>query len=94
SEDHRKGSTEKMKLYLAAAVLMLVLAAHTEAQEETLEQRFATFQTQVKEITENLAEKTKTAFDQIENHEYVVKTKSWLSEQFEKMKQKMSESFN
>ncbi|XP_065117063.1 apolipoprotein C-I [Paramisgurnus dabryanus] len=83
-----------MKLYLAAAVLMLVLAAHTEAQEDTLEQRFANFQNQMKDMTEDLAQKTKETFAKVENHEYVVKTKNWLSEQFEKVKQKMSETFN
>ncbi|KAK7147444.1 hypothetical protein R3I94_010079 [Phoxinus phoxinus] len=83
-----------MKLYLAAAVLMLVLAVHTEAQEEpTLEQRFATFQTQVKEIADDLTEKTKTTFQQLDQSEFATKTKSWFSEQYEKMKQKMSETF-
>ncbi|XP_056618719.1 apolipoprotein C-I [Triplophysa dalaica] len=84
-----------MKLYLAAAVLMLVLAAHTEAQEEpTLEQRFAGFHSQIKEIADDLTQKTKNTFDQIEKSEFAVKTKNWFTEQFEKLKQKMSESFN
>ncbi|XP_039535277.1 apolipoprotein C-I [Pimephales promelas] len=83
-----------MKLYLAAAVLMLVLAVHTEAQDEsTLEQRFATFQTQVKAIAEDLTEKTKTTFQQLDQSEFATKTKSWFSEQFEKVKQKVSETF-
>ncbi|XP_043117982.1 apolipoprotein C-I [Puntigrus tetrazona] len=84
-----------MKLYLAAAVLMLVLAVHTEAQEEsTLEQRFAKFQTQVKEIADDLTEKTKTTFENIEKSDFAVKTKNWFSEQYEKVKQKLTESFN
>ncbi|KAI2655265.1 Apolipoprotein C-I [Labeo rohita] len=94
-EDCKKGKTAKMKLYLAAAVLMLVLAVHTEAQEEpTLEQQFAKFQTQVKEIADDLTEKTKTTFEQIENSEFAIKTKNWFTEQFEKVKQKLSETFN
>ncbi|MBB6682330.1 hypothetical protein H4O20_12840, partial [Aequorivita sp. 609] len=89
------GKTEKMKLYLAAAVLMLVLAVQTEAQDEpTLEERFAKFQTQVKEIAEDLTEKTKTTFEQLDKSEFAVKTKSWFNEQYEKMKQKLSETFN
>ncbi|XP_052003353.1 apolipoprotein C-I-like [Xyrauchen texanus] len=84
-----------MKLFLAAAVLMLVLAAHTEAQEEpTLEQRFANFHTQVKDIAGDLTEKTKNAFEQFEQSEFAVKTKNWFTEQFEKMKQKLGEGFN
>ncbi|XP_051573888.1 apolipoprotein C-I-like [Myxocyprinus asiaticus] len=84
-----------MKLFLAAAVLMLVLATHTEAQEEsTLEQQFANFHTQVKEIAGDLTEKTKNAFEQFEQSEFAVKTKNWFTEQFEKMKQKLSEGFN
>ncbi|KAK2903089.1 hypothetical protein Q8A67_007802 [Cirrhinus molitorella] len=84
-QDCKKGTTAKMKLYLAAAVLMLVLAVHTEAQDEpTLEQQFAKFQTQVKEIADDLTEKTKSTFEQLEKSDFAVKTKSWFSEQFEK----------
>ncbi|XP_067305775.1 apolipoprotein C-I [Pseudorasbora parva] len=80
-----------MKLYLAAAVLMLVLAVQTEAQDEpTLEQRFATFQTQVKAIADDLTEKTKDTFEKLDKSEFATKTKSWFSEQFEKMKQTLS----
>ncbi|MBW8245301.1 hypothetical protein K1F50_21065, partial [Muricauda oceani] len=91
----KKGKTAKMKLYLAAAVLMLVLAVHTEAQDEpTLEQHFAKFQTQVKEIADDLTEKTKTTFEKIGNSEFGEKTKNWFTEQFEKMKQSLSGTFN
>uniref|UniRef100_A0A671Q514 Apolipoprotein C-I-like n=1 Tax=Sinocyclocheilus anshuiensis TaxID=1608454 RepID=A0A671Q514_9TELE len=84
-----------MKLYLAAAVLMLLLAVHTEAQEEpTLEQQFAKFQTQVKEIADDLTENTKTTFEQLEKSEFAIKTKNWFTEQYKKVKQKMAETFN
>ncbi|XP_018931191.1 apolipoprotein C-I [Cyprinus carpio] len=84
-----------MKLYLAAAVLMLVLAVHTEAQEEpTLEQHFTKFQTQVKAIADDLTEKTKSTFENLEKSEFVTKTKNWFTEQFEQIKQKMTETFN
>ncbi|XP_051577018.1 apolipoprotein C-I-like [Myxocyprinus asiaticus] len=84
-----------MKLYLAAAVLMLVFAAHTEAQvEPTLEQHFANFHTQVKEIAGDLTEKTKNAFAQFEQSEFAVKTKNWFTEQFDKIKQKLGETFS
>ncbi|KAF4103240.1 hypothetical protein G5714_016123 [Onychostoma macrolepis] len=94
-EDCKKGKTAKMKLYLAAAVLMLVLAVHTEAQDEpTLEQQFAKFQTQVKDIADDLTEKTKTTFEQLDKSDFAIKTKNWFSEQYEKVKQKLSETFN
>ncbi|XP_036393859.1 apolipoprotein C-I [Megalops cyprinoides] len=84
-----------MKLPIAIAVLFLVLAAHTDAQEAepTLEERFATFQTQVKEFADDLTEKTKATFEQIHQSDFAVKTRSWFAEQFEKMKQKVDETF-
>ncbi|XP_052473463.1 apolipoprotein C-I [Carassius gibelio] len=92
-EDCRKGKITKMKLYLAAAVLMLVLAVHTEAQDEpTLEQQFAKFQTKVMELTEDLTQKTKTTFEELEKNELVIKTRNWLTEQFEAMKDKIAAS--
>ncbi|TRY93415.1 hypothetical protein DNTS_014251 [Danionella cerebrum] len=66
-----------------------------DAQDEpTLEQHFAKFQTQVKEIADDLAEKTKTAFQNIEQSEFGTKTRNWFNEQYAKLKQKMSEGFN
>ncbi|XP_062321669.1 apolipoprotein C-I [Osmerus eperlanus] len=83
-----------MKLAIAIAVLMLVFAAHAEAEEEqSIEQRFATFQTQVKELTDGLAEKTKTTLEQIQQSEFATKTRDWFTEQFEKVKQKVEETF-
>nr|AMJ50238.1 apolipoprotein C-I [Plecoglossus altivelis]AMJ50239.1 apolipoprotein C-I [Plecoglossus altivelis] len=84
-----------MKLAVAIAVLMLVFAAHTEAQEEeqTIEQRFATFQTQVKELTQDLAEKTKAALESIHQSDFATQSRSWFTEQFEKVKQKVEETF-
>ncbi|KAM6967457.1 apolipoprotein C-I [Aplochiton taeniatus] len=81
-----------MKLSIAIAVLMLVFAAHTEAQEEqTLEEKFANFGSQVTELTKDLAEKTKTTFDQIHTSEFATNTRNWFSEQFEKVKAKLDE---
>lgn len=83
-----------MRLLVAISVLVLVLAAHSDAQESepTLEQRFTQFQQQMQTLTDDLAEKTKTAFEQFQTSEFAVKTKNFFTEQFEKLKQKMSES--
>ncbi|KAM3613834.1 uncharacterized protein V6R79_005622 [Siganus canaliculatus] len=70
-----------MKLYLAVAVLMLAFVAHTEAQEETIEQKFATFNSQMSEFTRNLAEKAKTAMQDINT-----KSANWFQEQFQRAK--------
>ncbi|XP_046703799.1 apolipoprotein C-I [Silurus meridionalis] len=84
-----------MKLYLAVATLMLVLLAHSEAVEEpTIEEHFANIQAKLKEFGEDLTDKTTTILKQIENHEITIKTKSWIDEQMEKVKQKFAETFN
>ncbi|XP_030639645.1 apolipoprotein C-I [Chanos chanos] len=84
-----------MKLPIAIAVLMLVLVANTEAEEEpTLEERFTSFGNQMKEITGDLATKTKDAFEKFHQSEFATKTRDWFTEQIEKVKQKMEETFS
>ncbi|MBN3304519.1 apolipoprotein C-I [Amia ocellicauda] len=83
-----------MKLPVALAVLVLVLATHTDAEEPTIEERFNTFQTQVKEFTAGLTDKTKAAVDQLQQSKFIVTTKDWFAEQFDKVKQKLDETFN
>uniref|UniRef100_A0A8B9KCJ9 Apolipoprotein C-I n=1 Tax=Astyanax mexicanus TaxID=7994 RepID=A0A8B9KCJ9_ASTMX len=83
-----------MRLYLAIAALVLVLAAHAEAQEEpTIEQHFASFHTKVKEFGSDVAEKTMATIKEIEQSEFAAKTKNWFTEQFEKMKKQFDETF-
>ncbi|XP_007231203.2 apolipoprotein C-I [Astyanax mexicanus] len=83
-----------MRLYLAIAALVLVLAAHAEAQEEpTIEQHFANFHTKVKEFGSDVAEKTMATIKEIEQSEFAAKTKNWFTEQFEKMKKHIDETF-
>ncbi|XP_066539767.1 apolipoprotein C-I [Hoplias malabaricus] len=76
-----------MRLYLAVAALMLVLAAQTEAQESTIGERFSDFHTKVMEFGQDLSEKTVAAFKKIEESEFATKSKNWLTEQFGKIKQ-------
>ncbi|KAI4884674.1 hypothetical protein NFI96_034282 [Prochilodus magdalenae] len=76
-----------MKLYLAIAALMLVLAAHADAEEETtIEQHFANFHSKVMEIGSDLSEKAATAFKKLEESEFATKARSWFEEQFAKLK--------
>ncbi|XP_062847967.1 apolipoprotein C-I [Trichomycterus rosablanca] len=79
-----------MKLYLALATLMLVLMAQCEAEEPSIEQHFANFQAKMKEFGSDLTEKTASALKQIEESELATKTKSWFTEQMEKLKQSFS----
>ncbi|KAL7394301.1 hypothetical protein ABVT39_023839 [Epinephelus coioides] len=65
-----KRATAKMRLYLAIAVLMLALVAYTEAQEETFEQKFAKFTEQVTQVGQNLGERLKTGFDDIQTSDF------------------------
>ncbi|XP_073342284.1 apolipoprotein C-I-like [Pagrus major] len=75
-----------MRLFLAVAVLMLAFVAYTEAQEETIEQKFTEFGERVTQVGQDLAEKAKTAFENINNSEFAVTSRNWFSEQIEKLK--------
>ncbi|KAF1388184.1 hypothetical protein PFLUV_G00087570 [Perca fluviatilis] len=90
-KDNQQRVTAKMKLYLAVAVLMLAFVAYTEAQEETIEQRFATFRDQMAEMSKNLAEKAKTTFEQFQTSDLAVNSQNWFREQYESLKAKVGE---
>ncbi|XP_034553890.1 apolipoprotein C-I [Notolabrus celidotus] len=80
-----------MRLYLAVAVLMLALVAYTEAQDDTVEQKFAKFGEQMTELGQNLADKTQTAFQGIHESEFATTTRDWFAKQMEKLKAKLGE---
>ncbi|XP_058272203.1 apolipoprotein C-I [Hemibagrus wyckioides] len=83
-----------MKLYLAVATLMLVMIAHSEATEEpTIEEHFANFQAKLQEFGTDLGEKTSKVLKDLDNSEFVTKTKNWLSVNLEKLKNKFDETF-
>uniref|UniRef100_A0A3Q3JI92 Uncharacterized protein n=1 Tax=Monopterus albus TaxID=43700 RepID=A0A3Q3JI92_MONAL len=46
-----------MRLYLAVAVLMLAFVAYTEAQEDTLQERFTKFTEQISELSRSMRAK-------------------------------------
>ncbi|KAM4600319.1 apolipoprotein C-I [Polymixia lowei] len=77
-----------MKLYLAVAVLMLAFAALTDAEEvdTTIQDRFTDFGTQISQGAQDIAEKTKQAFQDFHESEFVLNTKSWFERQFDKVK--------
>ncbi|XP_035490070.1 apolipoprotein C-I [Scophthalmus maximus] len=76
-----------MRLYLAAAVLMLASVACADAQEETMSEKLATFGQRVTDISQGLVEKAKTHFDDLQTSEFAVNTKNWFVEKFSKMKE-------
>ncbi|XP_069559979.1 apolipoprotein C-I [Brachyistius frenatus] len=80
-----------MRLYLAVAVLMLALVAYTDAQGESVEQKFQRFGEQFSEMGQTLAEKAKTTFQDLHNSEFAVSSRNWFTEQFEKVKSKLTE---
>ncbi|XP_038566877.1 apolipoprotein C-I [Micropterus salmoides] len=80
-----------MRLYLAVAVLVLAFVAYTEAQEETIEQRFSKFGEQMTQFGDDLAEKTKAAITQIQNSDFAVSSRNWFQEQIEKLRNKFGE---
>uniref|UniRef100_A0A087XQE1 Apolipoprotein C-I n=1 Tax=Poecilia formosa TaxID=48698 RepID=A0A087XQE1_POEFO len=68
-----------MRLYLAAAVLLLALVAYTdclsEAQDDSLAEKFSNFGDQITEFGKNVAEKAKTHFDTIATSEFAENTR-------------------
>ncbi|XP_078107957.1 apolipoprotein C-I [Sander vitreus] len=80
-----------MRLYLAVAVLMLAFVAYTEAQEDTIEQKFVAFRDHMTEMSKSLAEKAKTTFEQFQTSDLAVQSKNWFQEQIESLKAKVRE---
>ncbi|KAJ4922783.1 hypothetical protein JOQ06_022770 [Pogonophryne albipinna] len=82
-----------MRLYLVVAMLVLALAAFTQAQdaEATVEEKFAVFTNQMGEMGKKLADKAQTTFEDIRSSEFVASSQAWFEQQLEKMKQKIGE---
>ncbi|XP_034467316.1 apolipoprotein C-I [Hippoglossus hippoglossus] len=75
-----------MRLFLAVAVLMLALVAYTEAQDDSIEDKFARFGERMSEIGQTVAEKAKTTFDNIHNSDVAVNARGWFEERFQQIK--------
>ncbi|XP_034089359.1 apolipoprotein C-I-like [Gymnodraco acuticeps] len=74
-----------MRLYLVVAMLVLALAAFTQAQEA---------QAAVSGITEmgqSLADKATATFEDIRTSDIISNSQAWLEQQLEKVKQKIGE---
>ncbi|KAK5891929.1 hypothetical protein CesoFtcFv8_012358 [Champsocephalus esox] len=88
-----------MRLYLVVAMLVLALAAFTQAQdaeveppvEETVEEKFAVFTNQMGEMGKKLADKAQTTFEGIRSSEFVASSQTWFEQQLEKFRQKIGE---
>ncbi|KAL0985040.1 hypothetical protein UPYG_G00152160 [Umbra pygmaea] len=92
--EKRRKPTVKMKLSIAIAVLMLVFAAHTEAQEaQTIEERFSKFSDQLKEMSDDMTVKTQDLMKKIGDSEFITKTRGWFNDQIDKLKTKIDEGF-
>ncbi|XP_061802488.1 apolipoprotein C-I [Nerophis lumbriciformis] len=83
-----------MRLYLALAVLLLALVAYTEAQDDTMQQKFANVGDQLSEFGQTIAEKTKTAFQTIQDSDFAVATRDFFKNGFEKLKKQMQDISN
>ncbi|XP_034409926.1 apolipoprotein C-I [Cyclopterus lumpus] len=76
-----------MRVYLAVALLMLAFVAYTEAQDaETIEEKFSNFGKQMAEVSKNVAEKAKTAFQELHNSEFATESRTWVQKQIENIK--------
>ncbi|XP_062255725.1 apolipoprotein C-I [Platichthys flesus] len=75
-----------MKLFLAVAVLMMAFVAYTEAQEDTMEDKFSRFGEKMSELGQTMAEKARSTFETIHNSEAAVKTRGWFEERMQQIK--------
>ncbi|XP_033976888.1 apolipoprotein C-I-like [Trematomus bernacchii] len=76
-----------MRLYLVVAMLVLALAAFTQAQEAEAEAAASG----IGEMGKNLADKAQATLEVIRNSDIVSNSQTWLEQQLEKVKQKISE---
>ncbi|XP_061110165.1 apolipoprotein C-I [Conger conger] len=85
-----------MKLPIAIAVLVLVLAANTEAQdavEPTLEERFTKFGEQMQTLADTIKTKTMATVGDIHDSQFATDTRKWFTEAFGTMKDKLEDVF-
>ncbi|XP_060937075.1 apolipoprotein C-I [Limanda limanda] len=75
-----------MRVFLAVAVLMLAFVAYTEAQEETMKDKFTRFGEKVSELSQTMADKARSTFETIHNSEAAVKTRDWFEERMQQIK--------
>ncbi|XP_039974702.1 apolipoprotein C-I [Xiphias gladius] len=78
-----------MRLYLAAAVLMLALVAYAEAEGETAAEQLSRLGERVSEMSRNLAEKAKTTFEELHNSEFATTSRNWFRDTFENLKTRL-----
>ncbi|XP_056652349.1 apolipoprotein C-I isoform X3 [Monodelphis domestica] len=90
-------SSPIMKSFLPFAVLVVLLvflAGPRPAQaSSSLAQSFEQFQKKVKEFTETVVEKTKAAITQIKHSDLPSKTRTWITENIQKVKDKVESTF-
>uniref|UniRef100_F6R091 Apolipoprotein C-I n=1 Tax=Monodelphis domestica TaxID=13616 RepID=F6R091_MONDO len=86
-----------MKAFLPFAVALWVpslLEGPRPAQaSSSLAQSFEQFQKKVKEFTETVVEKTKAAITQIKHSDLPSKTRTWITENIQKVKDKVESTF-
>ncbi|XP_061770673.1 apolipoprotein C-I-like [Nerophis ophidion] len=83
-----------MRLYLAIGVLLLALLAYTEAQDDTIQQRFANVGDQLSEFGQSIAEKTKAAMKTIQDSDFAIATRNFFQNGFEKLKKSVEDIRN
>ncbi|KAF3692149.1 hypothetical protein EXN66_Car007825 [Channa argus] len=76
-----------MRLYLAVAMLMLAFVAYTEAQEDTIQDKFSQFGDKLTDLGRQVADHAKTAYDQFQNS----KAGQWFTDNINKLKAKIGE---
>ncbi|XP_075772068.1 apolipoprotein C-I [Pelodiscus sinensis] len=79
---------------ILGALAVLPDSAQAEVTEPTLTRKFETFQSKLQAFADRVADKTKAAFHDLHHSEFNVKTRSWISEQFQRLKEKFNEKLS
>ncbi|XP_042556243.1 apolipoprotein C-I [Dipodomys spectabilis] len=84
-----------MRLYLSLPVLLVALCVALEGPAPAqAAPDFSSTLEKVKEIGNTLENKTRTTIDRIKNSEFLAKTRSWISEKWDKAKEKIRGAFS
>ncbi|XP_074836728.1 apolipoprotein C-I-like [Carettochelys insculpta] len=87
-----------MQPALPIALVLLALAAladpaQADVMEPTLTQKFENFQTRLQDFADSIANRTKAAFQELQDGDFAETARNWFSDKFVELKEKFDEMF-
>nr|AIL82446.1 apolipoprotein C-1 [Channa striata] len=76
-----------MRLFFAVAVLMLAFVAYTEAQEDSIQERFSKWGEHLSDFGRQVSDHARNAYEQLQNS----KAGQWFNDHINKLKAKVGE---